>query len=76
MSNDNDLKKLTLREFHVKPYSGHSRYQKTLKVVKKFYNWMNLKKEVVQFVVRDLDCQWVKAECKHSGGLLQSILIP
>jgi len=36
--NDSELKKLILREFHVKPYSGHLEYQKTLTMVKKFYN--------------------------------------
>ena len=28
------------------------------------------------FVTRFLDCQRVKAECKHPSGLLQPILIP
>jgi len=32
-----ELKKTILREFHVKPYSGHPGYQKTLTTVKKFY---------------------------------------
>lgn len=44
--------------------------------MKKFYYWPNLKKEVVEFVARCLDCQQVKVECKHLGGLLQLILIP
>lgn len=35
--NCSELKKLILREFHVKPYSGHPRYQKTLSMVNKFY---------------------------------------
>ena len=34
--NCNELKKLILREFHVKPYLGNPRYQKTLTTVKKF----------------------------------------
>lgn len=41
---DNELKKLILREFHVKPYSGHLGYHITLTVVKKFYYFLNLKK--------------------------------
>ena len=53
---DSDLKNLILREFRVKPYLGHQRYQKTLKKIKKFYCWLNLKKEVVEFVARCLDC--------------------
>eukprot|EP00253_Pinus_taeda_P013707 PITA_13707 len=56
-----ELKKLILREFHAKPYLGHPRYQKTLTAVKKFYYWLNMKKDVVEFVARWLDCQQVKA---------------
>ena len=60
-----ELKMLILREFHAKPYSGHPGYQKTLTVVKKFYYWPNLKKDVAEYVARCFDCHRVKAECKH-----------
>jgi len=68
--NCSELKKIILREFHVNPYLGHPGYENTLTVVKKFYYWPNLKKEVAEFVARCLDCQQVKVECKHPGGLL------
>jgi len=55
--NCSEVKKLILREFHVKPYSSHLRYQKMLMMVKKFYYWPNLKKELAKFVARCLDCQ-------------------
>jgi len=74
--NKSELKKLILREFHVKPYLGHIGYHKTLNVVKIFYYWQNVKKDVEEFVARCLDCQMVKAEYKHIGGLLQLIAIP
>lgn len=45
-----DIKKLILWGFHVKPYLGHLRYQKTFTMVKKFYHWPNLKKRVVEFM--------------------------
>ncbi len=54
---DSDLKKPILREFHFKSYIGHLGYQKTLKTAKKSYHWSNLKKEVVEFVARCLDCK-------------------
>jgi len=60
----------------VKPYSGHPSYQKTLKTMKKFYYWINLKKDVTEFVARCFNCQRVKGESKHPGGLLQPIAIP
>ena len=54
---DNELKKFILREFHVKPYSGHPGYYKTLTTMKKFYYWLNMKKEVAEFVAKCLDFQ-------------------
>lgn len=54
---DSGLKKLILREFHVKPYSSHPGYRKTLKPVNKFYYWLNIKKKVAKFFARCLDYQ-------------------
>ena len=75
MPNNCELNKVILREFHVKPYSGHPGYQKTLIEMKIFYYWLNLKRDVVEFVVMCFDCQHVKVECKHPSGLLQLIAI-
>eukprot|EP00253_Pinus_taeda_P003382 PITA_03382 len=69
----NEIKKIMQREFHAKLYSGHPENRKTLTLVNKFYYWLNLKKEVAEFVARCLDCQHVKSECKHPCGLLQPI---
>ena len=51
----NLLKKIVLRDFHAKYYSSHLGYQKILIVVNNFYYWLNLKKNVVEFVGRFLD---------------------
>lgn len=72
---NSEIKKVILREFHVKPYLGHPAYQKTLTTMKKFYYWTNLKKDVTKFVARCFDCQHVNTECKHLRGLLQPIVI-
>lgn len=76
MLGNSDLKKVTLRDFHVKPYSCHVGYQNTLTIMKKIYYWPNLKNDVVDFVARCLYLQQVKVECKHLGGVLQPIRIP
>jgi len=76
MSDESELKKLILKEFHVNPSSGHLGYQKMLTVVNKFYYWLNTKKKVVEFVMICLEYYWVKAEFKHRGGLVQPIMIP
>ena len=70
-----ELKKVILREFHAKSYSGHPGYLKTLIGVKRFYYWLNMKRHVAELVARFFDCQCVKVECKHRGGLLQHIVI-
>lgn len=49
---NSELKKVILREFHAKPYLGHPSYQKTLTAMKRFYYWPNLKRDVVELVVR------------------------
>ena len=67
---NNDLKKVILREFHEKPHSGHPSYQKMLTIVNKFYYWPNLKKDVAKFMTRCLDFQQVNPECKRPSGLL------
>ena len=60
VSNNSELRKIILREFHVKLYSGHPGYQKTLKIVNKLFYCSNLKKEVVDFVARCMDCHKLK----------------
>jgi len=55
--NNSDLKKVILREFHVKPYSGHLGYHNTLTTVKRYCYWPNLKRDVSKFVARFFDCQ-------------------
>jgi len=56
LPNSIEIKKLISRKFHFKPYSDHLGYKKSLKFFKKFYHWPKLKKEVVAFVVRCLNC--------------------
>lgn len=68
-------KNVILREFHVKPYSGHLLYQKTLTIVKRFYYWINLKRDVAKFLASCFDCERVKAGCKHPSGSLQPFAI-
>ena len=71
-----ELKKVILRKFHVKPYSGHPGYQKTLTMMKIFYYWLNIKRDVVVFLANCFGCQHVKAKCKHPGGMVHLITNP
>jgi len=44
--------------------------------MKKFYYLPNLKKDVVNFMARCFNCQYLRVECKHPGGFLPLIAIP
>ena len=61
---------------HNAPYDGHPSYQKTIVVVKSQYYWPDMKKEVVDFIARCLECQKVKVEHRHPASLLHPLPIP
>jgi hypothetical protein len=61
---------------HKVPYVGHPDYHKTIVVAKKKYYWLGMKKEIVDFIDRCLECQKFKVEHKHPDGLLQPLPIP
>jgi hypothetical protein len=73
--NSQELKSLVLREMHNVPYAGKPGYQKTIAAVKSQYYWPGMKKEVVDFIAKCLECEKVKAEHKHPTGLLQPLPI-
>jgi hypothetical protein len=68
--NSQELKNLILREMHNVPYAGHPGYQKTIAAVKSQYYWLGMKKKVVDFIAKCLECQKVKAKHRHPTGLL------
>eukprot|EP00253_Pinus_taeda_P012699 PITA_12699 len=74
--NDNSLKKVIMDEFHTSHYAGHPGYQKMLTALRKEYYWPGMKKHVVEYLTRCLECQQIKAEHQHLAGLLQPLPIP
>jgi hypothetical protein len=74
--NSQELRNLILREMDNVPYVGHPGYQKTIVVVKSQYYWPGMKKEVIDFIVKCLECQKVKAEHRHPVRLLYPLPIP
>jgi hypothetical protein len=74
--NARELKLAILKEMHNLAYARHPGYQKTMAAVKSHYFWLGLKKESVEYIVRCMECQKVKAEHRHPAGLLQSLPIP
>ena len=44
--------------------------------LKPLFFWKVMKADIVNFVARCLECQWVKDEHRHPAGLLQPHAIP
>ena len=42
--NNDELKRIVMRYFHLEPYLGHLWYQNILTAIKRLYYWPNLKK--------------------------------
>jgi hypothetical protein len=57
-------------------YSGHPGYQKTMETVKIHYFWLGMKKEIIEYIARCMECQKFKAEHRHPAVLLQPLPIP
>jgi len=74
--NSNNLKNLILDEFHTSHYTGHPGYQKMVTALRKDYFWPRMKKQVIEYLARCLECQQIKAEHQHPAGLLQPLPIP
>lgn len=73
--NQNFVKQLILNEFHTKPYVAHLGYQKLLSAIRKGYLWPVLRKYIIVYLNKCLECQLVKMEQQHPIGLLQPMPI-
>jgi hypothetical protein len=66
-----ELRNLVLKEMHDVPYAEHLDYQKTITVVRSQLFFLVIKKDVVDYITRCMECQKVKVEHRHPTGLLQ-----
>jgi hypothetical protein len=67
---------MILREMHNIYYAGNPGYQKTIAAIKRQYYWPGMKKEVIDFISKCLECQKVKVEHKNPASFLQPLPIP
>jgi hypothetical protein len=74
--NFQDLKLAILHEMHNVTYARYPGYQKTMAAVKSHYFWPGMKKYIVEYITRWMECQKVKVEHRHPAGLLQPLPIP
>ena len=73
--NVQDLRLVILKEMNKVTYVGHLGYQKTVAAVKSHYFWPGMKREIIEYIARCMECQKVKAEHRHPAGLLQPLPI-
>ena len=74
--NVDELCELILEEFHSSWYSIHLGAAKLYQDLSQHYWWRQMKKDIVAYVARCLNCQQVKCEHQRPGGLLQRLDIP
>jgi hypothetical protein len=74
--NFDDLKRFIMDELHKIPYIGHPGYQKMIMATRKLFYWPGLKKDIVDYLAKCLECQQAKADHRHPLGLLHPLPIP
>ena len=65
-----------MQEIHNVRYVRHQGYQKTLETVRKEYFWLGIKKDVIDYIARCMECHRVKVEHRHMVGFFQPLSIP
>ena len=56
------LKRFIMDELHKRTYTDHPGYQKMVRATRKQFYWPGLKKDIVEYFAKCLECQQVKAE--------------
>jgi hypothetical protein len=74
--NVQDLKHMIFHEMHNVPYGGHLGYQKTVAAVKSHYFFLGMKRKILEYIARCMECQKVKSKHRHPTRLLQLLPIP
>ena len=62
---NDELRILILNESHRAVYISHPGVTKMRADLKPFFFWKGMKADIVNYVARCLECQWVKDEHKH-----------
>jgi hypothetical protein len=71
-----ELRNLVLKEMHNVPYVGNLGYQKKITTVRSQFFWPRMKNDVIDYIVRCMECQKVKDEHSHPMVFLQPLPIP
>jgi hypothetical protein len=63
--NCDDLKRFMMDKLQKIPYIGHLGYQKMITTTRKLFYWLGLKKDIVDYLDKCLECYQVKEEHQH-----------
>jgi hypothetical protein len=74
--NCDDLNRFIMDELHKIPHTSHLGYQKMITTTKKLFYWIRLKKDIIDYLVKCLECQHVKEDNQHLASLFQPLPIP
>jgi hypothetical protein len=74
--NSPELRSVILKEMHNVLYVGHPGYKKTVSTVKSQYYWPGMKRKIIEYIAKLLECQRFKVEHRHPTKLLQPLPIP
>ena len=74
--NVQELKKKLMNESRNTIFTMHPRGNKMYQDLKQYYWWWGMKKDIVEYVSKCLNCQQIKAEHQVLSGFLNPISIP
>jgi hypothetical protein len=71
-----DIQRIILKESHRSLYFAHPSVKKMYVDMKKLFFWLGMKRDVVHFISKCLECQEVKVDHHHPKGILQLHDVP
>jgi hypothetical protein len=71
-----DIQSIILKETHRELYCAHPGVKKMYADMKKIFFWVGMKRDVVHFIAKCLECQQVKDDHHHLTSLLQPHDVP
>ena len=71
-----DIQSIILKESHRALYCAHPGVKKMYADMRKLFFWVGMKRDVVHFIAKFLECQQVKADHYYTTGLLQPHDVP
>jgi hypothetical protein len=74
--NEPEIKRRIMDEGHRTKFSVHPGIMKMYQDMKRSYWWMGMKRDIMKYVERCLQCQKIKAVRQKSAGLLHPLPIP